>query len=253
MSIFLVALRKELLEQRRTYRLLIAAVVLVVFGLLSPLTAKYTPEILKLLPEGEAIAQIVPAPTTLDAVAQYLKNTSQFSVILALLLTMGAVAQEKDKGTAAMMLVKPLPRGAFLAAKFTAIAFTFAISLALGAAACYYYTWLLFEALDLTRWLALNGLLLLFVLVYVAVTLLCSTLTRSSAAAGGLAFGAMLLLAIPGSIPRLGEYLPGQLINWGAGLMAGQAAAYWPAVWISAGIIVFALAAAGLIFQKQEL
>ena len=63
----------------------------------------------------------------------------------------------------------------------------------------------------------------------------------------------MLLLAIPGSIPRLGEYLPGQLINWGAGLMAGQAAAYWPAVWISAGIIVFALAAAGLIFQKQEL
>ena len=35
----------------------------------------------------------------MDAVTQYIKNIGQFGVILALLLTMGAVAQEKDKGT----------------------------------------------------------------------------------------------------------------------------------------------------------
>ena len=253
MSIFMVALRKELLEQWRTYRLLITLVVLVLFGLLSPLTAKYTSEIFKLLPSGEEIAKLIPAPTTLDAVAQYLKNTSQFGVILALLLTMGAVAQEKDKGTAAMMLVKPLPRGTFLAAKFAALAITFAVSLALAALACYYYTWLLFEALDLRRWLALNGLLLLFVLVYVAVTLFCSTMTRSPAAAGGLAFGVMLALAIPGSLPTVGEYLPGQLISWGAGLMAGLPDSYWPALWVSLGLILVALAGAWAVFERQEL
>ncbi len=253
MNLFLVALRKELLEQWRTYRLLITAVVLVVFGLLSPLMAKYTPEILKVLPNGEEIAKLIPAPTVLDSVAQYVKNTSQFGVIIALLLTMGVVAQEKDKGTAAMMLVKPLPRGAFLAAKFAALAITFAASLALAALACYYYTWLLFEALDLPRWLALNGLLLLFVLVYVAVTLFCSTLARSAAAAGGLAFGVMLLLAIPGSIPGVGEYLPGQLIAWGAGLMAGLTESYWPALWVSLGLILAALAGAWAVFKRQEL
>ena len=38
--IFLAAFRKEWLEQWRTYRLLMLGVVLVVFGLLSPLIAK---------------------------------------------------------------------------------------------------------------------------------------------------------------------------------------------------------------------
>ena len=98
---FLAALRKEWLEQWRTYRLLAVGVVLVVFGLLSPLIAKHTPEIIKLIPNGEAIAQLIPTPTVMDAVTQYIKNIGQFGVILALLLTMGAIAQEKDKGTAA--------------------------------------------------------------------------------------------------------------------------------------------------------
>jgi ABC-2 type transport system permease protein len=251
--IFLVALRKELIEQWRSYRLLIAAVILAIFGLLSPLTAKYTPELIKLVPNGEAIAKLIPPPTAMDAVAQYVKNLSQFGVILALLMTMGVVAQEKDKGTAAMMLAKPMPRGVFLGAKFVALGLTFAASIAIAGAAGYYYTLLLFEVLDVGRWLVLNGLMLLFVLVYVALTLFCSTVTKSQVAAGGLALGLLLVLAIPGSLPKVGEYLPGQLITWGAGLMAGSTDPYWPALWVSVGIIVAALAGAWLIFERQEL
>ncbi len=253
MRIFLVALRKELIEQWRSYRLLIAAVILIIFGLLSPLTARYTPELMKLLPNGEEIAKLIPPPTAMDAAREYAENISQFGVILALLMTMGVVAQEKDKGTAAVMLVKPMPRGVFLGAKFVALGLTFAASIAIAGAAGYYYTLLLFEALDVGRWLALNGLMLLFVLVYVALTLLCSTVTKSQVAAGGLAFGLLLVLAIPGSLPKIGEYLPGQLITWGAGLMAGSVNAYWPALWVSIGLIAASLVGAWLIFERQEL
>ena len=253
MRLLWVALRKELMEQWRSYRLLVTAVVLVAFGMMSPLFAKYTPEMLKLLPQGEAIAQLIPTPTIADAVAQYLKNLSQFGVVLALLMAMGAVAQEKDKGTAAMMLAKPMPRGAFLGAKFAALAGTFAVGIALAGLGCYFYTLLLFGALDLPRWMALNGLVLLYMLVYVALTLFASTLTRSQTAAGGLAFGLLMLLALPGAVPRLGEYLPGQLVAWGGALMAGSAATYWPALCISAGLIVVPLVAAWLIFERQEL
>jgi len=251
--IFFVALRKEVIEQWRSYRLMIAAVILVIFGLLSPLTAKYTPELMKLLPNGEEIAKLIPPPTAMDAVAQYVKNLSQFGVILALLMTMGVVAQEKDTGTAAVMLVKPLPRGVFLGAKFAALGLTFAASIALAGAAGYYYTLLLFEALGMGRWLALNGLMMLFVLVYVALTLFCSTVTKSQVAAGGLAFGFLLVLALPGALPKVGEYLPGQLITWGATLMTGSAEAYWPALWVSLGLIAAALIGAWAIFEKQEL
>ncbi len=250
---FLAALRKELLEQWRTYRLLMLGVVLVVFGLLSPLIAKFTPEIIKQIPNGEAIAQLIPTPTIMDAVTQYIKNIGQFGVILALLLTMGAIVQEKDKGTAAIMLVKPLPRVTFLIAKFTALALIFVVTIAIGSAACYYYTWLLFGGLDVLRWLALNGLMLVYLLVYVALTLFCSVVTKSQAAAGGLAISMLFILGLTGSIPGLGEYLPGQLLSWGGGLMAGADEASWPALGISAAIIVVALMGARFIFERQEL
>lgn len=251
--IFLVALRKELLEQWRSYRLLVVVVVLLAFGLLSPLTAKFTPELMKLLPNGEEIAKLVPPPTTADAVAQYIKNISQFGIILALLMAMGTVVQEKDKGTAALVLVKPMSRPVFLWAKFVAMGVTFTVGITVAGVACYYYTLILFEPLDVPHWLALNGLLLLFVLVYVALTLLCSTVSRSQVVAGGLAFGLMILLAGIGAIPKAGEFLPGRLLAWGAGLIAGSATAAWPALWVSIGIIFAALLGAWAIFERQEL
>jgi ABC-2 type transport system permease protein len=181
------------------------------------------------------------------------KNMTQFGIILALLLTMGIVVQEKDKGTAAMILVKPMPRGAFLAAKYLALAVMFAICLLAAGLACYYYTLLLFEAMDLQLWLVLNAMLFLYLMVYVALTLLCSTITKSQAAAGGLALGLMVILGLVGAIPGLGKYLPGELIAWGTRMMQGDASRSWPALGISLGLIVISLLASWLVFKKQEL
>lgn len=250
---FLPTLRKEWLALWRSYRLLMVAVVLLLFGLLSPLLAKYTPELIKLMPGGEAISQVIPTPTINDAVGQYVKNISQFGVILALLLTMGAVIQEKNRGTAAIMLVKPLPRTTFLVAKFVALALMFTLTIALAGAACYYYTWLLFGALDVSRWLALNGLLLLFVFVYVALTLFCSVVARSQFAAGGMALFLLFTLGLLGAIPGLGDYLPGHLLAWGSELMMGGGTPAWPAVGVSLALIVVALVGAKLLFDRQEL
>lgn len=250
---FFVALRKEWMDLIRSYRLLVVAIVLVFFGLTSPLLAKFTPELIRLLPGGEDLAGLIPAPTVVDAIAQYVKNMGQFGILLALLLTMGSVAQEKDKGTAAMMLVKPLPRSSFLAAKFAAQLLMFAITLLAAGIACYYYTLLLFEAMDIWHWLLLNLLLLLYVLVFISITLFSSTLTKSQAAAGGVALSLMILLGLMGAIPGLGKYLPGELINWGTRIMLGDPAASWTALGVSFGIIIAALLAAWLIFRRQEL
>lgn len=248
-----VALRKELLEIVRSHRLTILGTVLLLFGLLSPALAKFTPEIVRLVPGGEALAAIIPEPTIADAVAQYVKNTTQFGVILALLLAMGMVAQEKDKGTAALVLVKPLSRTAFVLAKFAALAVSFAGSLALAGAGAYLYTTSLFQPPALGPWMALNGFLLLFLLVYVAVTLLCSTLARSALIAGGLAFGAVVLLGGLGAIPGVGDYLPGRLPSCGATLATGGHCAWGPAAAVSAGLMVLALGVACLALELQEL
>jgi len=266
---FGAAFRKEWLEQRRTFRLLIVAVVLLLFGLMSPLLARYTTEIIRLAaPQGEEIIKLIPPPTSGDAVDQYLKNITQFGVLLALLMTMGTMSLEKDRGTAALMLAKPLSRTAFVLGKFASLALTFTLSLLLAGAAGYYYTWILFGAPDLPGWLGLNLLTLVFLLVYVALTLLCSTLTKSQVLAGGMSFGLWIVLGLLGALPRVGDYLPRQLTDWaaklgkGTGMVStgdlsllvdGRSGAFWPALAVSLGLIIASLLAACLIFNRQEL
>ena len=129
----------------------------------------------------------------------------------------------------------------------------FALTILLAGIASYYYTLLLFEAMDILHWLALNALLLLYVLVYVAITLLCSTITKSQVAAGGIALGALIVIGLISVIPAIGRYLPGELITWGTRLMLGDQTASWGALAVSLGLIVVPLLAAWLIFRKQEL
>ena len=250
---FRVAFYKEMLEQWRSYRFLITMVVLAAFGLSSPLIAKMTPQIMQLLPNGAQIALLIPAPTVADAVTQYVKNISQFGILLALLLSMGSVSLEKEKGTAAMVLSKPLSRIAFLFSKFAALSVTFLAALLVAGLGCFYYTLLLFEPLKIGAWFALNGLMLLYLLVYVALTIFFSTLSRSQFLTAGMAFGALILIGAVGALPGVGDYLPSALINSGTALVSGMSVSHWTAVWVSLGMIVASLSGAWLVFRRQEL
>ena len=250
----MTALTKEWLEQRRTHRLLIVCLIFLLFGLLSPLLAKFTPEIIKMVPGGEQLSLIIPPPTVVDAVAQYLKNLTQFGLLLAVLMGMGMVSQEKDKGTAAMVLAKPLSRTAFILAKAAAIGASFLIGTALAAGAGYYYTLLLFEGLPVGGWLALNGLLLVYFGVYAALTLLASTLNRSMLGSGVTAVGFIIVLALVEMIPAAGKLLTGGLLGWAGNLALGSGTEpAWGALWVCIGLIAAALTASVLVFRRQEI
>ena len=250
---FITAFNKEFLEQRRTRKFLIALVVLVLFGMTSPLMAKMTPQIMTMVPGGEAFVGLIPEPTINDAVAQYIKNITQFGILLALVFSMGSMTVEKDKGTAAMILSKPMPRGSFLLAKFASLALTFIIAVVIAGVAAYYYTYFLFGQLNLLNWLTLNGLIVLYILVYIAITLLYSTLTRTQYVAIGLSFGTLIFLGILGSLPGFGINLPDALISNASLLMSGYPVTNWTGLWVSLGIIVVSITTASLVFRKQEL
>jgi len=247
-------LKKELREQWRTYRFLIVVAILLVFGLASPLIARYVPDIIRSIGGIEGLEQIIPTPTTADAIDQYLKNCAQFGVILALLVPMGAIVGEKDRGTAAMVLSKPVSRAAFLLAKFVVAALVFLIGILLAALGAYYYTGVLFEWLDVGQFALLNLLFWLNLLVYLALTIFASTLARSMVAAGGIGFGLFMLMWIVGIIPQVGKYLPDALQGWGVQLvLGGTGDPAWGAVGVSLGLIVAALVGAVVVFRRQEI
>lgn len=255
---FWILFRKELLESWRTYRFLVMIVVLLAFGLLSPVSARFAPEIVKLAAGDqagvEALAGLIPTPTVTDAVDQYLKNLMQLGLIVIILLAMGLVAREKDKGTATLVLVRPVARSLFLWVKFAVFILLLLLSLMAAGLACYLYTGLLFgEWLDAKAFLSLNGLMFMYLSVAAALTFLGSTLSRSALAAAGIGFGGWLALSLLGGVHALRDYLPGGLTSAAAGLARGLPFEAWTAVLTSLILVLFFLALASVAFQKQEL
>jgi ABC-2 type transport system permease protein len=246
---------KEMQEQWRSSRLLIVVAVLTAFGLLGPLSTKYLPVLLSSMPGvPEGLAAVMPTPDVTMAVGEYMDNIVQFGVILALLVPMAAVVGEKTTGTAEITLSKPVSRAAFLAAKLVSYGLVFAAGMLLAAAGGYYYTGLFFEWLPVGRFLAANGLILVYLLVFVSITLLASTLARSQLAAAGMAFASLIVFGLLGALPPLGPYLPASLIGWGRGLtLGGQSEPAWRALAASGGLILAALTVAWLAFRRQEL
>ena len=252
MTGFAVLLKKEIKEQWRTGRLPVVAVIFLLFGLASPVLAKYTPEIVKLA--AGSIDIHVPTPTTNDAVAQLIKNLNQVGVLTAILLAMGSVAGEKESGTAAFVLVKPVSRFAFLCAKFSGLAITMAAAVLICGLAAYLYTDLLFAPLSVLGFGAACLVILLGLLEIAAVTFLGSTLVRSSIPAAAIGVVAVVVAGIVSSLPRVGQFTPFGLNELASDLALQQVGTGWDwPVIANVGFVVVALAASWLVFRRQEL
>jgi ABC-2 type transport system permease protein len=247
-------LAKEFREQWRTWKMIVFLAVFLITGMISPVLAKYTPALLSSIPNlPPGMAELIPAPTVADSVAQYLKNTDQFGILLVILLTMGVVAQEKERGTAAMLLTKPVTRSSVVISKWLAGMTVILAGLVVDSLACLAYTAVLFEPLPLLPFLFANLLLLVYLGVFMTVALLASTLARTQAMAAGGAFGGLVVLIVLGSLPRVNDYMPAKLVAWGSSLMLKGEVAAWPALVTSAGIILLCLLVACLRFERQEI
>ena len=246
-------LGKELMEQLRTMRLLVIVIVFVLFGIVSPLTAKYLPDILKSL-GGSGLAITLPPAATADAVNQLLKNVSQFGILAAILVAMGSVATEKERGTAAFVLSKPVSRAAFLTAKLIAIGFELLVAVVAAVAAGAIYTAILFEPLPLTGVIGMAFLLWLSLMVFATLTFVGSTLTRSAAGGAGVGFALLVITGILGALPTIGPYMPGSLTGPARDLALGlDAGGALGPILFNVALVPVLGAVAWLAFRRQEL
>jgi ABC-2 type transport system permease protein len=246
---------KEICEQWRTRRMIVAAAVLTALGLMGPLSAKYLPVLLANLAEvPEGLAEFLPTPDVAMALGEYLDNLIQFGVILAILVPMSAVVGERTSGTAEITLSKPVGRGAFLLAKFLGYTVTLTAGIALASLAGYYYTGLLFEWVPVGRFLALNGLVLVYLVLFVAVSLLAGTLGRSQLAVAGMTFGFLVLLGLLGALPAVKPYLPTAILAWARALgISITAPPAWESLGVTCALTVACLVGAWGVFRRQEI
>lgn len=249
--VFPVLLAKEWREQAKSYRLLTLALVFVFFGLASPLLAKFTPEIVRSMSAGQGVEIRIPDPTAADAVTQYIKNISQIVLFVLVFLTMGSVVAEKERGTAVFVLVKPVSRSSFLAAKLGTLWLSTSAGLVLSALCAYAYTAVLFPPPSAGAFVLASLLLLLHVLTFVTTTFLFSAVARSQVVAGVLSFFVWILLASLGNLGYVSEFLPGRLLTLSLTTALGGPIAWEPLVG-SAAVTLLAAGGAFLSFRRWE-
>jgi ABC-2 type transport system permease protein len=246
--------RKEFLEQRRTYKLLIMLAVFTIFGMMSPLLAKLLPDILKSV-SVQGMTINIPAPTYMDAYVQFFKNNTQMGVIVLLLVFSGSMSHELTKGTLTGVLAKGLSRASVVLSKFTASLALWTISLSLSATVNYGYTVYLFGS-HLAANLILSLLCLwLFGAFLIAISVLTGTLFKggySGLLATAAVLGILLLLTI---LPGSSNWNPVTLVSVNTGLLDGSvpAGGVMASFWITLGAVALCLAGSALAFRKKQL
>ncbi len=222
MKAYLAFVKKEFCEQARTYKLLVLGMVFLILGMMNPLTAKFTPQLLsELMPEGMRIE--IAEPTIMDSWMQFFKNVTQMGLIVVVIMFSGAMAGELSRGTLIPILTKGMSRKKVIWAKFTALSATWTLSYVISFAVTYLYnSYFWSESVDMGALLIAVGGVWLFGMMLVAATLLGGTMFANSY--GSLLFTGLLVVIqfIVGIVPKIGEKLPTVLVSQNMALLYEQ-------------------------------
>lgn len=139
MTGFSAFLGKEIKEHLRNYRFLILFIVFAIVGLLSPLTAKFLPQLLENLVDDN-ITIILQDPTYIDSWVQFFSNTNQMSLLVVLLLFSPILSKEYENGTFVHMVTKGLSRQTIILVKTTILFITWTLAYWMSALITWAYT-----------------------------------------------------------------------------------------------------------------
>jgi ABC-2 type transport system permease protein len=163
------------------------------------------------------------AGDTMENLGIFIQLMAWFPMFAVIVITQGAVISEKQSGTAAWIMSAPVSRSAFILAKFVANAIGFFVTIILVQGLVAYVQLSLSDGspLPLAPYLALLALLSLYLLFYLALTLMLGAFFGTRGAVLGIAIavsiGSMLGIGnlfagfLPWIVVLLPEAIPGIL------------------------------------------
>lgn len=254
MKNYLTFLKKELLESVRTYKMFILLTVFLLLGIMNPLIAKLTPEIVEMaMPAGMDIT--VAAPTAMDSWLQFYKNVGQIGVFVMVLVLSGMLSTELSKGTLINLLTKGLSRSAVIFAKYTYMILMWTAGYVLAYLVTWGYTVFLFPKDAASNVLLSAFFLWVFGVFLLAVLMLSAVLTGNSY--GGLLItgGVFVVCMLLNMVPAVHKFNPLTLGTDNMALIQNtvKAEEFFPAVGVAGVVVVLAIAGAVMLFRKKQL
>jgi ABC-2 type transport system permease protein len=192
--------RLEWLRLIRTPRAITLAVSFIAFGLIEPVSVKYTSQIVHRLLPGLRIS--VPPPTPAQAIDSYVSTVSQIGLIVVVVIAAGALGFDAHRGIATFLRTRVSGMWKLVGPRFTANALAAAGAFVLGTLAAWYETTLLIGSLPAGEMVA--GIICgsIYLAFAVAIAAVAASVARNTLAVAGLTLVALLVLPLIGRSAR---------------------------------------------------
>ena len=252
-----VLVRKEMLEMWRSFKWLWLPVVFVIMGAMQPLATYYMPQLIDALgglPEGTVIE--IPTPTGNQMMAELVGEYGTLGVLVLVLAGMGLIAGEKLNRYLSLVMVRPVPHGSFITAKWASYVTLGLSSLVAGVLVGWYYTEMLIGQVDVLQLVGGTLIYALWLVFVMTVTLLMSTLMKGSAAVASSSILLIVAITLVTSIlDRFMTWSPAKLTSHALLVIAEGTTgdSFWLSVAASVVLIVVMLLVCIRIFKRQEL
>lgn len=254
MKAFFAFTGKEFTEYLRTYKLFILLIVFTIFGFLSPITARYLPQIFEMAGLDPA-AMGMGDPTAVDSFAQFFKNVGQMGLLVVVIIFSGIMANEFSKGTLVNMLTKGLKRPTVILAKLVSSVVCWTIAYVLCLGITYGYTAFYFKVEGYHHMFAAFFALWLYGFLLLVLVILGGTIFKNVVGSLMLTGGVVVVLTLINLVPSFQKYNPASLASDGLALITGQKGLddLFPA-FILCGVAILAIAITSvLIFNKKQI
>lgn len=225
-----------------------------IFGFLSPITAKYLPQIFEMAGLDPAALGMAD-PSAADSFAQFFKNVGQMGLLVLVIIFSGIMANEFSKGTLVNMLTKGLKRPIVIISKWVSsvICWTVAYLVCLGIT--YVYTKYYFEVEGYHNMFAAFFALWLYGVFLLVLVILGGTIFKNVFGSLLLTGGVAVVLTLINLVPSFQKFNPASLASDSLALITAQKGLddLLPAFILCGASILVLSAVTVLIFNKKQI
>ena len=249
-------LKKEILEQLRSGKLMILSILFVLFGIMNPATAKLTPWLLEMMADSMAqggMTITAADPTALDSWMQFYKNIPM-ALIAFILMESNIFTREYQSGTMLLSLTKGLSRYKVVIAKSLMLILLWTLGYWLCFGITYGYNAYFWDNSIAKNLITSVVYWWVFGLWVIGLVILFSTLSNENTGVLVGTGGIVLASSLLSFLPKLSKYLPTSLTD-GNSLIYGlvDADKYTTAFVIAAVTGLTCIALSIPIFNKKQL
>jgi ABC-2 type transport system permease protein len=216
-------LKYDFYHLRKTSKFIIFPVVIVIFAILSPMTARYMNDILDLALAESGFDIVLTDPVVMDSYLQYIGNLYETILFVILFVGVGFFIKDKTKGLLPLVLSKPISKPKYLLSKYVSLSVLILGSLLIGYLVFSYYTYFIFKEVDMFGMLLTTLLFFVFILYLLSISMFTATHFKSYLASVSVTFGIYILTSMLTIFEvSIFKYLPGFLSSFSVDILMNQ-------------------------------